>query len=164
MRTHPSRRQILGSALASSSLVSFVAPRLAFAEGAAATPECHDNHETTIRQTEGPFFRPSSPERADLIEPDTEGRLVEINGLVMTRLCRPVERALLDLWHADEHGEHDDGGYRYRGHVFTNAEGRYHFRTIPPALYPGRARHYHVNMQAPEHPVDLPRSFGPRLA
>jgi protocatechuate 3,4-dioxygenase beta subunit len=40
-----------------------------------------------------------------------------------------------------------------RGHVFANAEGRYHFRTIPPALYPGRARHYHVNMQAPEHPV-----------
>jgi hypothetical protein len=69
MRTHPSRRQILGSALASSSLVSFVSPRLAFAEGAAATPECHDNHETTIRQTEGPFFRPSSPERADLVEP-----------------------------------------------------------------------------------------------
>ena len=153
MRTQPSRRQILSSALASSSLVSFVAPRLAFAEGAAATPECHDNHETTIRQTEGPFFRPSSPERADLIEPDTEGRLVEINGLVMTRLCRPVERALLDLWHADEHGEYDDGGYRYRGHVFTNAEGRYHFRTILPALYPGRTRHYHVKVQAPEHPV-----------
>jgi len=69
MRTQPSRRQILSSALASSSLVSLVAPRLAFAEGAAATPECHDNHETTIRQTEGPFFRPSSPERADLVEP-----------------------------------------------------------------------------------------------
>jgi hypothetical protein len=69
MRTHPSRRQILGNALASSSLVSFVSPRFAFAEGAAATPECHDNHETTIRQTAGPFFRPSSPERADLIEP-----------------------------------------------------------------------------------------------
>jgi protocatechuate 3,4-dioxygenase beta subunit len=153
MRTQPSRRQILSSALASSSLVSFVAPRLAFAEGAAATPECHDNHETTIRQTEGPFFRPSSPERADLIEPDTEGRLVEINGLVMTRLCRPVERALLDLWHADEHGEYDDGGYRYRGHVFTNAEGRYHFRTILPALYPGRTRHYHVKVQAPEQSV-----------
>jgi hypothetical protein len=37
-----------------------------FAEGAAATPECHDNPETTIRQPEGPFFRPSSPKRADL--------------------------------------------------------------------------------------------------
>jgi protocatechuate 3,4-dioxygenase beta subunit len=40
-----------------------------------------------------------------------------------------------------------------RGHVFANAEGRYHFRTILPALYPGRTRHYHVKVQAPEHPV-----------
>ena len=82
MRTRPSRRQIIGSALASSSLLSFGSPRLTFAEGAAATPECHDHHEATVRQTEGPFFKPSSPERADLVEPDTEGRLVEIKGQV----------------------------------------------------------------------------------
>ena len=30
-----------------------------------------------------------------------------------------------------------------RGHVFANAEGRYHFRTILPALYPGRTRQDH---------------------
>jgi protocatechuate 3,4-dioxygenase beta subunit len=153
MRTHPSRRQILGSALASSSLLSFGSPRLTFAEGAAATPECHDHHEATIRQTEGPFFKPSSPERADLVELDTEGRLVEIRGQVLTRSCRPVERALVDLWHADEHGEYDNGGFRYRGHLFTDAEGRYHFRTILPAVYPGRTRHYHVKVQAPEQSV-----------
>jgi hypothetical protein len=27
----------------------------------------------------------------------------------------------------------------------TYAEGRYRFRTILPAIYPGRTRHYHVN-------------------
>jgi protocatechuate 3,4-dioxygenase beta subunit len=32
-------------------------------------------------------------------------------------------------------------------------EGRYRFRTILPALYPGRTRHYHVKVQAPERPV-----------
>jgi protocatechuate 3,4-dioxygenase beta subunit len=153
MRTHPSRRQILGSALASSSLLSFGNPRLSFAEGAAPTPQCHENHEATNRQTEGPFFKPSSPERADLVEPDTTGRLVEINGLVMTRSCRPVERTLVDLWHADEHGEYDNAGFRYRGHLFTDVEGRYRFRTILPAIYPGRTRHYHVKVQAPEQSV-----------
>jgi protocatechuate 3,4-dioxygenase beta subunit len=153
MRTHPSRRQILGSALASSSLLSFGNPRLTFAEGAAPTPQCHENHEATIRQTEGPFFNPSSPERADLVEPDTTGRLVEINGLVMTCSCRPVERTLVDLWHADEHGEYDNAGFRYRGHLFTDAEGRYRFRTILPAIYPGRTRHYHVKVRAPEQSV-----------
>jgi hypothetical protein len=32
-------------------------------------------------------------------------------------------------------------------------EGRYRFRTILPALYPGRTRHYHIKVQAPERPV-----------
>ena len=153
MLTHPSRRQVLSSALASTSLLSFVDPRLTFAEGGAPTPQCLDDHEATNRQTEGPYFKPSSPERADLVEPDTEGRLVEIKGQVLTRSCRPVERALLDLWHADERGQYDNDGFRYRGHLFTDAEGRYHFRTILPALYPGRTRHYHFKVQAPEQSV-----------
>jgi protocatechuate 3,4-dioxygenase beta subunit len=150
MRTPRSRRQILGSALASGSLLSLVDPLSTFAENATPTPQCHDNHETTIRQTEGPYFKPSSPERADLVEPDTTGRLVEIDGQVTTRSCRPVARALVDLWHADENGEYDNSGFRYRGHLFTDAEGRYRFRTILPALYPGRTRHYHFKVQAPE--------------
>ncbi len=68
---------------------------------------------------------------------------------MLTRGCRPVERALLDLWHADEFGDYDNKGYRYRGHLFTDADGRYRFRTILPALYPGRTRHYHLRVQAP---------------
>jgi hypothetical protein len=75
--------------------------------------QCHDADEATIRQTEGPYFKPSSPQRADLVEPDTKARLVEINGQVQTRSCRPVERALVDLWHADERGEYDNAGFRF---------------------------------------------------
>ena len=99
------------------------------------------------------YFKPSSPQRADLVEPDSKARLVELSGLVLTRACRPVARALVDLWHADERGDYDNRGFRYRGHLFTDAEGRYRFRTILPALYPGRTRHYHVKVQAPERPV-----------
>src|SRR6516225_4841696 len=153
MSAHLSRRRILSRALASSSLgLAIGYPALTFAQGAASTPQCHDGDET-IRQTEGPYFKPSSPRRANLVEPDTKGRLVQINGQVLTRSCRPVERALVDLWHADERGEYDTAGYRYRGHLFTDREGRYRFRTILPALYPGRTRHYHVKVQAPERPV-----------
>jgi protocatechuate 3,4-dioxygenase beta subunit len=154
MYPHLSRRQILGSALASSSLgLAVQYPTLSFAQSAAPTPECHDGDEATIRQTEGPYFKPRSPQRADLVERDAKGQLVEITGQVLTRSCRPVERALLDLWHADEHGEYDNAGFRYRGHVFSDGEGRYRLRTIMPALYPGRTRHYHIKVQAPERPV-----------
>jgi protocatechuate 3,4-dioxygenase beta subunit len=154
MSAHLSRRLILGGTLASSSLgFTIQCPTSSFAQSAAPTPQCHDGEEGTVRQTEGPYFKPSSPQRADLVEPNTKGQLVEINGQVVTRSCRPVARALLDLWHADERGEYDNAGFRYRGHVFTDGEGRYRFRTIMPALYPGRTRHYHIKVQAPEWPV-----------
>ena len=154
LTTSPSRRQMLRGALVSSSLgLAMGYLPLAFAQSAAPTPQCHDGDEATIRQTDGPYFKPSSPQRADLVEHDAKGRLVELNGQVLSRSCRPVERALVDLWHADEYGEYDNTGFRYRGHLFTDGEGRYRFRTILPALYPGRTRHYHIKVQAPERPV-----------
>jgi protocatechuate 3,4-dioxygenase beta subunit len=115
------------------------------------TPACGEG--PTVRQTEGPFYKPSSPERADLREPGLGGRAVELSGLVLTRACKPVARALVDLWHADDKGDYDDRGFRCRGHVYTDAEGRYRFRTIVPAVYPGRTRHYHVKVQAPGRSV-----------
>ena len=144
-----SRRAILRSALAVGG-AGLVAqhPELAFAQ-AVPTPQCHDGDEPTVRQTEGPYFKPSSPERVDLVEPNSKGRLVEISGQVLTRSCRPVAHALLDLWHADEQGQYDNSGFRYRGHLFSDGEGHYRVRTILPALYPGRTRHYHVKVQAP---------------
>ena len=125
----------------------------ALAQPLAPTPQCHDGDEPTVRQTEGPYFKPSSPLRADLVEPGSAARRVELSGQVLTRSCRPVARVLLDLWHADERGEYDNAGFRYRGHLFTDAEGRYRLRTILPALYTGRTRHYHIKVQAPQQRV-----------
>ena len=124
-------------------------PRELFAQELAPTPACRDGDEPTVRQTEGPFFKPSSPQRADLRERGATGRVVELSGTVLTRRCRPVPGALVDLWHADDKGDYDNSGFRYRGHVFADAEGRYRFRTIMPAVYTGRTRHYHVKVQAP---------------
>jgi protocatechuate 3,4-dioxygenase beta subunit len=150
MQFQPTRRRLLAaSALAAVGIVLDEA----VAEPLAPTPQCHDGDAPTLRQTEGPYFKPSSPERADLVEPNSKAQLVELRGQVLTRSCRPLPRTLIDLWHADERGEYDTGGFRYRGHLFTDAEGRYRFRTILPALYTGRTRHYHVKVQAPQHGV-----------
>ena len=115
----------------------------------APTPACHDGDEPTIRQTEGPFFKPKSPERNDLRESGTGGRPFELSGFVLTRRCRPLGGAVVDLWHADDKGEYDNTGFRYRGHVTTGPDGAFRFRTIVPAVYSGRTRHYHVKVQAP---------------
>jgi protocatechuate 3,4-dioxygenase beta subunit len=119
----------------------------ALAQELEATPACHDGDEPTVRQTEGPFFKPRSPQRADLREPGMSGRVVELAGFVLTRRCKPVAGALVDLWHADDRGDYDNAGFRYRGHQFTDASGAFRFRTISPAVYPGRTRHYHVKVQ-----------------
>ena len=103
----------------------------------------------TPRQTEGPFFSPNSPMRASLVEPGTKGARFLVTGRVLSPECKPVANALVDLWHADESGAYDNSGFRYRGHQFADAEGRYRLQTIVPAEYPGRTRHIHVKVQAP---------------
>lgn len=118
----------------------------------AATPACEDD-EPTPAQTEGPFFTPNSPERTDLREAGMPGTPITLSGYVLSRSCRPVAGALVELWHADHSGEYDNEGFRLRGHLFTAADGSYGFETIVPGLYPGRTRHFHMKYQAAGQPV-----------
>jgi protocatechuate 3,4-dioxygenase beta subunit len=148
----PTRRRLLAA-----SAIVFTGGGLvfeqAFGQQLTPTPQCHDGNAATLRQGEGPFFKPRSPQRSDLVEAASKARTVEVTGQVLTRSCRPVAGALVDLWHADERGDYDNSGFRYRGHIFTDANGHYRFRTVLPALYPGRTRHYHFKVQAAERPV-----------
>jgi protocatechuate 3,4-dioxygenase beta subunit len=143
-----SRRSVLTGSLAAASGIPLVTAPGAWAQTPlAATPSCDSG--PTLRQGEGPFFKPRSPERSDLREPGLKGEPIELTGLVLSRDCRPLERALVDLWHADREGEYDNAGFRLRGHTFTDAEGRFRFVTIVPAAYVGRTRHFHFKLQAP---------------
>jgi protocatechuate 3,4-dioxygenase beta subunit len=117
------------------------------------TPACDDGDDPTPEETEGPFFTPNSPERTSLLESGVTGTRLTLTGLVVSTSCRPVERALLDFWQADDGGAYDNQGYRLRGHKFTDAKGRYRLETIVPGLYTGRTRHIHVKVQAPNRPV-----------
>lgn len=105
--------------------------------------------ERTRAQTEGPFFKPETPRRTSLIEPGAKGERLVLAGAVLSAQCKPVPNALLEFWHCDEAGEYDNAGYRYRGHQFADAAGRYRLETIVPGEYPGRTRHIHVKVQAP---------------
>jgi protocatechuate 3,4-dioxygenase beta subunit len=119
----------------------------------APTPACDDGDEPTLEQTEGPYFTPNSPERASLLEAGMAGRRLVVTGTVVATDCRPVRRALLDFWQADDAGEYDNQGYRLRGHQFSDARGAWRLETIVPGLYTGRTRHIHVKAQAPDGPV-----------
>jgi len=117
------------------------------------TPACGDDDDVTPRQTEGPFYKRRSPERTSLREPTVFRTNLMLSGVVRSRRCQPVSHALLDFWQADDGGNYDNEGYRLRGHQFTDESGRYHLETIVPGLYPGRTRHIHVKVQAPNQRV-----------
>lgn len=118
----------------------------------APTPAC-GNDTTTPSQTEGPFYTPDSPQRTSLLEPGLSGPPFIITGQVLSSNCVPMAGALVDCWHTNNQGEYDNSGYTFRGHQFTDAEGRYHIETIVPGIYPGRTRHFHIKVQAPNQPV-----------
>ncbi len=112
------------------------------------TPSCGADS-VTLSQTEGPYFKTSSPLRQSLIESGMKGREIEIAGFVLTKSCKPVPKALLDFWQADGEGAYDNRGFRFRGHQFTDERGMFYLRTILPGRYPGRTPHIHVKVQAP---------------
>jgi protocatechuate 3,4-dioxygenase beta subunit len=114
------------------------------------TPACDDgDDDPTPAQTEGPYFTSNSPLRSSLVEAGMAGTLMTLSGRVLSTSCQPITQAKLDFWQADNAGAYDNAGYRLRGHQFTDQDGRFTLQTIVPGLYPGRTRHIHVKVQAP---------------
>ena len=114
-------------------------------------PTC--NGVATLSQTEGPFYKPNSPERTSLRETGISGTPLTVTGYVLSTTCQPIAHALLDFWQADSNGNYDNTGFRLRGHQYTDNQGRYSLDTIVPGEYTGRTRHIHVKVEAPGRPV-----------
>jgi len=137
------RRRFLGAALA----LPFASIGAASGQTLPLTPACGEKPERTPSQTPGPFYSPDSPRRGSLVEPGSRAERLALTGLVLSPQCTPMANALLDFWHCDETGEYDNKGFRYRGHVLADAQGRYRLETIVPGEYPGRTRHIHVKVR-----------------
>jgi protocatechuate 3,4-dioxygenase beta subunit len=105
----------------------------------------------TNAQMEGPFYTPKTPERRDIRDPGVTTGLIVLAGRVVDSQCRPIAGAVLDFWQTDHNGVYDNQGYRYRGHQYTDAEGRYELVTVRPHAYTAmslfRTPHFHVKVQ-----------------
>ena len=126
------------------------------------TPMVAGDDEPTPSQAEGPFFTPRSPRRRSIVPRGARGTRLTLTGRVLTTRGRPVAGALVDFWQADARGVYDNRGYRFRGHQFTDARGRYTLHTVVPGLYSGRTRHIHVKVQARRRPVLTTQLYFPR--
>lgn len=103
----------------------------------------------TPADMEGPFYKAGAPARANLAEPGSKADRLVLSGIVRSADCKPLAGVRLDFWHADAQGDYDNQGFRYRGVVATDAEGRYRLETNLPPPYMGRPRHIHVKLQRP---------------
>ena len=104
----------------------------------------------------GPFYRPDSPVRNNLVIEGTEGPIVELSGVVRHKDCKtPYKNAKVELWHCDAQQVYDNhtDEYRYRGCTYCDEQGNYKFTTQMPVPYPVgdgtiRPAHFHLMVSA----------------
>lgn len=125
---------------------TFLAAVLALPLAARARRTCA---ELTPEDIEGPFYKAGAPQRASLVESKSRSEKLLLSGTVRDTDCRPLADVTLDFWHADAEGNYDNAGYRYRGIVRTDTQGRYALETNLPPPYSGRPRHIHVKLRRP---------------
>jgi protocatechuate 3,4-dioxygenase beta subunit len=159
------RRQLLELGLALPPLAALAGSDLLAPSALAATPQLVDaDDDPTPALTEGPYFTPNSPKRRNIIPSGARGTRLTLTGRVLRTDGRPVANALIDWWQCDARGSYDNRGYRFRGHQFTDARGRYTLYSVVPGIYPGRTRHIHVKVQAPRKRVLTTQLFFPGVA
>lgn len=144
-----SRRKLLHSLLLTTG--GFITQRV-YAEALTLSP----------RATEGPYYPDHLPLDQDnnLLQimgnqaPAT-GIITEFGGRVLDVDGKALSAASVELWQADSHGyyihskgapkgKERDPQFQGFGKITTNDKGEYRFRTIKPAAYPSRTRHFHI--------------------
>ncbi|MGH8459162.1 MAG: dioxygenase [Nevskiales bacterium] len=133
----------------------------------------------------GPFWRANAPlckPGESIARSNTPGVPLEVTGVVRDTQGRPIAGAVVDAWQASPVGlyENQDPAQdemNLRGRFETDAEGRFHFRTVRPAGYPvptdgpcgellraqrrhpNRPAHLHFMVSKPSHKVLISQVF-----
>jgi protocatechuate 3,4-dioxygenase beta subunit len=92
----------------------------------------------------GPFFREGAPpleNGASLLRSPTPGPRLDFKGWVRDLEGRPVEGALVDVWHSSpiglyENQDRTQAEMNLRGKFTTGTDGSFGFRSVKPAGYP----------------------------
>lgn len=120
----------------------------------------------TPSQAEGPYYPNPLPAEADSDLLRVAGAAREAQGermLLAGRALRadgtPIPGTRIEIWQTDHQGIYlhprdprvaqRDPGFQGYGVAVADAEGRYAFRTMRPARYPGRTPHIHLRATPP---------------
>jgi hydroxyquinol 1,2-dioxygenase len=98
----------------------------------------------TLANLLGPFWRKNAPRTehgGSLVRSPTPGEPLFVKARVIDRAGQPVAGAEVDVWHSSPDGlyenqDPDQAEMNLRGTFVTDADGRFHFRTVKMAGYP----------------------------
>src|SRR5260370_445796 len=126
---------------------------------------------STPPQTPGPFYPLALPPDSDndLVQiagrtGTAKGTVTYLSGHILDPTGRAISGARVEIWQCDANGRYHyvrderadrplDENFQGYGQTTTDETGGYHFRTIRPVPYPGRAPHIHFAVSA----AGLPR-------
>lgn len=125
------------------------------------SPRALANRLPTPSQMPGPFYPviPPLTKDNDLTQVAglggrALGQVADLYGRVLDVAGTPLPGARVEIWQCDANGRYrhpgdrrtvtEDPHFQGFGHSVTDADGRYRFRTIRPAPYPGRTPHIHA--------------------
>lgn len=119
----------------------------------------------TPRATEGPFYPKPSMRLPDIdndlvkvagVVKEAGGEIFTLRGTLLDRDGQALVGHRIEIWQCDMNGKYlhtgdsrnvtYDQAFQGFGHDITDEGGGYVFRTIKPAIYPGRAPHIHVKI------------------
>ena len=107
----------------------------------------------TPEMTEGPYYLDGDKVRRDIREGRPGTRLDLATTVVDVSTCKPINGALVDIWHCDAGGTYSGFAQEgtevktfMRGIQRTNKSGLATFVTVYPGWYSGRTVHIHVQV------------------
>ncbi len=119
----------------------------------------------TPSASEGPFYPTGSMRMEDVdndlvkvtgLVREAGGEVIILKGQVLDHDGQPRQGMRVEIWQCDVNGKYLHGsdrraiaydtGFQGFGHDITGPDGSYRFRTIKPAVYPGRTPHIHVKV------------------
>ena len=106
----------------------------------------------------GPFYRPGSPMRSNLIPAGSTAEEMHLGGTIFQKDGKtPMSNTLIEAWQCDENEIYDNTSddYLFRGAVKTDGYGKYSFKTIVPVPYKDgddwRPAHIHLRISSADH-------------
>lgn len=133
------RKEFLRSASLAAFAVTTMGCAIKRTTQASSLPEStHIGDCATTNDILGPFYRPDSPDKPDMLFKGLKGSRVLIKGCVYTDDCTtPLKDVKVEIWHCDTEGNYDNtsSDFRHRAQQTTDESGNYQFKTILPGKY-----------------------------